>query len=208
MPADISASRRRGAPPLRHPPNRQAEASADVAANAADFETSVCSAASLGRRCATICHRFDPRSRESRTGLGQSYPHLRIHPSPAPAPPAWARGSRGGRPSGSLDCSRSVLHPSRWIELEGGRHVPSRGFQFQSYCAAQYAKCVGSQSQPGDVTPTRPSPMDGEVAARRPGVGLPVDRGGMDLSAYDDSEIQRHARRLALAAARRIFGGS
>jgi hypothetical protein len=34
------------------------------------------------------------------------------------------------------------------------------------------------------------------------------DRGGMDFSVYDDSEIQRHARRLALAAARRIFRGS
>jgi hypothetical protein len=32
--------------------------------------------------------------------------------------------------------------------------------------------------------------------------GCCVDRGGMDFSVYDDSEIQRHARRLALAAAR------
>jgi hypothetical protein len=38
--------------------------------------------------------------------------------------------------------------------------------------------------------------------------GCCVDRGGMDFSVYDDSEIQRHARRLALAAARRIFRGS
>ena len=51
---------------------------------------------------------------------------------------------------------------------------------------------------------------DGTERSRR-GVlasGCRVDRGGMDLSVYDDSEIQRHARRLALAAARRIFGGS
>ena len=51
---------------------------------------------------------------------------------------------------------------------------------------------------------------DGTERSRR-GVlasGCRVDRRGMDLSAYDDSEIQRHARRLALAAARRIFGGS
>jgi hypothetical protein len=38
--------------------------------------------------------------------------------------------------------------------------------------------------------------------------GCCVDRGGMDFSVYDDSEIQRHARRLALAAARKIFRGS
>ena len=51
---------------------------------------------------------------------------------------------------------------------------------------------------------------DGTERSRR-GVlasGCRVDRGGMDLSAYDDSEIQRHARRLARAAARRIFRGS
>jgi hypothetical protein len=34
--------------------------------------------------------------------------------------------------------------------------------------------------------------------------GCYVDRGGMDFSVYDDSEIQRHARRLALAAAKRL----
>jgi hypothetical protein len=34
--------------------------------------------------------------------------------------------------------------------------------------------------------------------------GYCVDRSGMDFSGYDDSEIQRHARRLALAAAKRL----
>jgi hypothetical protein len=36
--------------------------------------------------------------------------------------------------------------------------------------------------------------------------GCCVERGGMDFSVYDDSEIQRHARRLALAAARTLCG--
>jgi hypothetical protein len=30
----------------------------------------------------------------------------------------------------------------------------------------------------------------------------------MDFSGYDDSEIQRYARRLALATAKKIFRGS
>jgi hypothetical protein len=38
--------------------------------------------------------------------------------------------------------------------------------------------------------------------------GFCVDRGGTDFSFYDDSEIQRQARRLASAAAKRLFRGS
>ena len=34
--------------------------------------------------------------------------------------------------------------------------------------------------------------------------GCCIESGGMDFSVYDDSEIQRHARRLALAAARTL----
>jgi hypothetical protein len=35
--------------------------------------------------------------------------------------------------------------------------------------------------------------------------GFYVDRGGADFGGYDDSEIQRQARRLALAMAEKIF---
>jgi hypothetical protein len=38
--------------------------------------------------------------------------------------------------------------------------------------------------------------------------GCCVDRSGTDFSVYDDSEIQRQARRLALAMAKKIFRGS
>jgi hypothetical protein len=38
--------------------------------------------------------------------------------------------------------------------------------------------------------------------------GFCVDRSGADFGAYDDSEIQRQARRLALAVAEKIFRGS
>jgi hypothetical protein len=38
--------------------------------------------------------------------------------------------------------------------------------------------------------------------------GFCVDRGGANLGGYDDSEIQRQARKLALATAQKIFRGS
>jgi hypothetical protein len=38
--------------------------------------------------------------------------------------------------------------------------------------------------------------------------GCFVERGGMDFDVYDDSEIERHARRLALATAKRLARGS
>jgi hypothetical protein len=38
--------------------------------------------------------------------------------------------------------------------------------------------------------------------------GFRVDRGGADFGGYDDSEIQRQARRLALATATKIFRGN
>jgi hypothetical protein len=47
-----------------------------------------------------------------------------------------------------------------------------------------------------------------QTARSRRGVlasGCCVDRDGMDFSVYDDSEIQRHARKLALATAEKMF---
>jgi hypothetical protein len=38
--------------------------------------------------------------------------------------------------------------------------------------------------------------------------GFRVDRNGADFGGYDDSEIQRQARRLALATATKIFRGN
>jgi hypothetical protein len=38
--------------------------------------------------------------------------------------------------------------------------------------------------------------------------GFCIDREGADLGGYDDSEIQRRARKLALATAEKIFRGS
>jgi hypothetical protein len=38
--------------------------------------------------------------------------------------------------------------------------------------------------------------------------GFCVDRDGADIGRYDDSEIQRRARKLALATAEKIFRGS
>ena len=38
--------------------------------------------------------------------------------------------------------------------------------------------------------------------------GFCVDRDGADMGRYDDSEIQRRARKLALATAEKIFRGS
>jgi hypothetical protein len=38
--------------------------------------------------------------------------------------------------------------------------------------------------------------------------GFCVDRSGADLGGYDDSEIERQARKLALATAQKIFRGS
>jgi hypothetical protein len=38
--------------------------------------------------------------------------------------------------------------------------------------------------------------------------GFCVDRSGSDLGGYDDSEIERQARKLALATAQKIFRGS
>jgi hypothetical protein len=37
--------------------------------------------------------------------------------------------------------------------------------------------------------------------------GFFVDRAGAEFGGYDDSEIQRHARKLALAMAEKIFRG-
>jgi hypothetical protein len=38
--------------------------------------------------------------------------------------------------------------------------------------------------------------------------GFCIDRGGANLGGYDDSEIQRQARKLAFATAQKIFRGS
>jgi hypothetical protein len=38
--------------------------------------------------------------------------------------------------------------------------------------------------------------------------GFCIDRCGADLGGYDDSEIERRARKLALATAQKIFRGS
>jgi hypothetical protein len=38
--------------------------------------------------------------------------------------------------------------------------------------------------------------------------GFCVDRNGADIGRYDDSEIQRRARKLALAAAEKVFRGN
>jgi hypothetical protein len=38
--------------------------------------------------------------------------------------------------------------------------------------------------------------------------GFCVDRNGVEIGRYDDSEIQRQARKLALAKAEKIFRGS
>jgi hypothetical protein len=38
--------------------------------------------------------------------------------------------------------------------------------------------------------------------------GFCIDRSGADLGGYDDSEIERQARKLALATAQKIFRGS
>jgi hypothetical protein len=38
--------------------------------------------------------------------------------------------------------------------------------------------------------------------------GFCVDRDGIEIGRYDDSEIQRQARKLALATAEKVFRGS
>jgi hypothetical protein len=38
--------------------------------------------------------------------------------------------------------------------------------------------------------------------------GFCVDRNGVEIGRYDDSEIQRQARKLALATAEKVFRGS
>jgi hypothetical protein len=38
--------------------------------------------------------------------------------------------------------------------------------------------------------------------------GFCVDRDGVEIGRYDDSEIQRRARKLALATAEKVFRGS
>jgi hypothetical protein len=38
--------------------------------------------------------------------------------------------------------------------------------------------------------------------------GFCIDRSGADMGGYDDSEIERQARKLALATAQKIFRGS
>jgi hypothetical protein len=51
---------------------------------------------------------------------------------------------------------------------------------------------------------------DRAVRSRRGSLapGFCVDRNGVEIGRYDDSEIQRQARKLALATAEKVFRGS
>jgi hypothetical protein len=86
------------------------------------------------------------------------------------------------------------------------RHVPAPGFELSGDHQARKTGRLGL-FKPTGRRYTYTAVAGRAVRSRRASLepGFCVDRNGVEIGRYDDSEIQRQARKLALATAEKVF---